>query len=149
MAAAIPDRAVLYRADGRLAMETEAHGNRRDKSLGTKVRRQKPDPAARPPLASGVPPRTLVYQSATGTRAATKFPVQTTEPTHRGGAGRNPTSEIRHPSMQHPAPRPPGLNLHCESGLATLHASELGATSDASIYNRFIVRLLLLLPVCL
>src|SRR5438477_12491722 len=40
MAAANPDRTALCRADGGLAVETEAHGNRRDKSLGTKVRRK-------------------------------------------------------------------------------------------------------------
>src|SRR5438132_5549018 len=37
----------------------------RSKSLGTKIRRQKPDPAAGPALAGGGPHGALVHQSAT------------------------------------------------------------------------------------
>src|SRR5207253_6989284 len=88
MAAANADLTALCRTDGGLAMETEAHGNRRNKSLGTKVRRQKPDPAAGPALASGVPPGALFHQSTTGTRAAPKIPAQANlRAAGRSGAG--------------------------------------------------------------
>src|SRR5438874_10463368 len=100
MAAANQDRTALCRADGGLSVETEAHGNRRDKSLGTKVRRQKPDPAAGPALASGGPPGALVHQSATGTRATPKIPARTTARPARGsGTGQHPTSKLRHPAF--------------------------------------------------
>src|SRR5438874_1021532 len=68
MAAANPDRTALCRADGGLAMETEAHGNRRGKSLGTKVRRQEPNPAAGPARAAGKRLETLSMRLQDTTR---------------------------------------------------------------------------------
>src|SRR5438132_22974 len=95
MAAANQDRAALCRADGCFPVETEAHGNRRGKSLGTKVRRQEPDPTPGPASASGGPHGTLVYQGTKGTRATPKVAARTTARTApRGGYGRNPTSDI-------------------------------------------------------
>src|SRR6266481_8280213 len=101
MAAANLDRAAPCRADGGLAVETATHGNRRSKSVGTKVRRHKSDPASGPALASGGPIRTLLHQSATGIGATSKVPARTTaRPARRDGTGRNPTSEIRHPAFR-------------------------------------------------
>src|SRR5437868_5032539 len=122
MAAADPDRAVLYRADGRLAMETEAHGNRRGKSLGTKVRRQKPDPAARPSLASGVPPRALLRKSATRARAAAKGPARETVRDARGDRARA-AGRASLDAASPISPGSPGLHLRRCSGseAAILH----------------------------
>src|SRR5438105_4567379 len=135
MAAANPDRTALCRADGGLPVETATHGNWRGKSLGTKVRRQEPDPTPGPALASGSPAGALLYQSATGTRATPKVAARTTaRPARRGGYGRNPTSEIRHP-----AAREPGLHLHrrpASCDLAARRASEPRIGQPASPLRR-------------
>src|SRR5438552_4015227 len=70
---------------------------RRSEPIGTKIRRQKPDPSAGPALASGGPPGALLHQSTTGTRAASKVAARTTARTARSaGAGQYPTSNTRH-----------------------------------------------------
>src|SRR5260370_31293928 len=55
MESANQDRTALSRTDGRLAMETEAHGNRRGEYLQPKVLRQGPSASPGPLLASAVP----------------------------------------------------------------------------------------------